>query len=119
MRNEARIERRQHERLTLPNPLRTSIAGNPAHVIDASLGGVGIIHHDGALPRGAEVRIHFLSDDGPITMECEVARTGPNQNLRYHGEEVAWRTGLRIVSIDAESAARLRKLATSRDRDTP
>lgn len=103
-------ERRQYERLSLPNPLRTSIAGTPGHIVDASIGGVGVVHHESALPRGAEVHIQFYSQQGPIKMDCQVARTGPNQNLGYVGEEVAWRTGLRIVSIDAESAARLRRL---------
>ena len=107
---EPQSERRQHQRFSLPQPLRTSIAGTPGHVIDASIGGVGVVHYERALPCGAACRIHFYSKIGPITMDCEVARTGPNQNLSPTNEDGAWRTGLKIVSIDSASAARLRRL---------
>lgn len=103
-------ERRQHDRLTLSEPLRTSIAGVPGHVVDASVGGVGIIHYERALPRGTECRVRFYSQTGPITVTCEVARTGAHQQQVPMGDDTAWHTGLRIVSIDVESGARLRRL---------
>lgn len=68
------------------------------------------MHFERALRRGEECRIHFYTSHGPVTMECQVARTGPNQNLGHFSDEGAWRTGLQIVSIDSESAARLRRL---------
>ena len=107
---ELQLERRRDERSSLQRPLRTSLAGTPGHVIDASISGLGVMHHERALPKGAECRVHFYSQHGPITLQCEVARTGPNQDLGVIGDEGAWRTGLRIVSIDPESAARLRRL---------
>src|SRR5215210_1140361 len=98
-------DRRQHERLSLSQPLRTSIAGVPGHVVDASIGGIGIIHHQDALPRGMECRVYFYSQAGAITLTCEVARTGRHQTQVPISDDAAWHTGLRIVSIDAESDA--------------
>lgn len=103
-------ERREHERLTLAQPIRTSIAGVPGHVVDASVGGVGIIHYEPALPAGTECRVHFYSQAGAITVTCKVARTGPHQQLVPLGDGAAWHTGMRIVSMDAESDARMRRL---------
>lgn len=103
-------ERRQHERLSLAQPLRTSIAGVPGHVVDASVGGVGVIHYEHALAPGTECRVHFYSQAGAITLNCEVARTGHHQNLVPVSDDAAWHTGLRIVSMDPESGARLRRL---------
>src|SRR5436190_8882441 len=37
-------ERRRHERVSIPQPIRTSIAGVPGHLIDASVGGVALMH---------------------------------------------------------------------------
>lgn len=112
-RPEPKLDRRRYARLPLQQPLRTSVAGTPAHVIDASLGGVGVLHHECALEPGATCRIHFYSQYGPITLDCRVARTAPNQNLGRLGEEGAWRSGLEIVAVDQESAARLRWLMVS------
>jgi hypothetical protein len=103
-------ERRRHERVSIPQPIRTSIAGVPGHLIDASVGGVALMHQQSALPRGAECRLVFYSQYGPITIDCEVARTAPNLDMGASRDTGAWRTGLRIVSIDAESDARLRHL---------
>lgn len=106
-------ERRRHERVSLPQPLRTSIAGAPAHVVDASIGGVGVLHHKVELAPEARYRLLFYSQAGPITLECEFARTAPNQTIGPAAEEGAWRTGLKIVSIDPESEARLHLLVST------
>lgn len=103
-------ERRRNERVSLPQPLRTSIAGAAAHVIDASTGGVGVMHQRADLSPATQYRLLFYSQYGPITFDCECARTAPNQTIGDGVEEGAWCTGLRIVSIDSESAARLRRL---------
>ena len=105
-------ERRRHERVSLPQPLRTSIAGAPAHVVDASIGGVGVLHHRLELQHDTRYRLLFYSQYGPITLECEFARTIPNQTLGAAADEGAWRTGLKIISIDSESEARLHHLVT-------
>lgn len=68
------------------------------------------MHQEKALSAGEECRVVFYSPHGPITLNCEVARTGPNQALGTISGDGAWRTGLKIVSMDAESGARLRRL---------
>jgi hypothetical protein len=97
--------------VNLAQPIRTSIGGAAAHVIDASIGGVGVLHHQRALPEGARCRLLFHSEFGPIVLDCEVTRTASNQKVGDSADEKhAWQTGLKIVSADPESDARLRTL---------
>lgn len=103
--------RRRYERVSLPQPIRTSIGGAVAHVIDVSVGGVGVLHHQKALPEGAQCKLLFHSQFGPIVLRCEVSRTAPNQKFGDSVDEKnAWQTGLTIVSAEPESDARLRRL---------
>jgi hypothetical protein len=104
----------------IPQPIRTSVEGRAAHVIDASIGGVGLLHHDKALPPGAPCRVLFHSDFGAITLFCEVARTAPNQAVGPTSTDtVAWQTGLKIIAADPESLERLRKLVLASKPATP
>ncbi len=97
-------ERRRFERFGLLHPVRTSVGRSPAYVIDASIAGLGVMHHDPAPSVGASCRLMFHSDFGAITLECEVVRTAADRNGG------AFQTGLRIVAADPESEAHLRAL---------
>ncbi len=103
--------RRRYERVNIPQPIRTSVDGKGAHVVDASIGGVGLLHYDKSVPPGAPCRVLFHSEFGPITLFCEVARTAPNHETESTSSgNVAWQTGLKIVAADPESVERLRRL---------
>ncbi len=97
-------DRRRFDRFGLPHPVRTSVGKSPAYVIDASIAGLGVMHHDPAPAVGAACRLMFHSEFGPITLDCEVVRTAADRNGG------AFQTGLRIVAADDESEARLRAL---------
>jgi PilZ domain-containing protein len=113
-------DRRRHERVSLPQPIRTSIGGAVGHVIDASIGGVGVLHHQRALPEGAHCKLLFHSQFGPIALHCEVSRTAPNQKFGDSMDEKnAWQTGLKIVSAEPESDARLRRLVMALAAERP
>lgn len=96
-------ERRRFERFGIPRPIRTSIASQPAYVVDASISGLGVLHHRPAPPLGSPCRLMFYSEYGPITLECEIVRSVPA------GEET-FQSGMRIMAADEQSEARLRML---------
>jgi hypothetical protein len=102
-------DRRRYERVNLDQPIQTSMGSASAHVIDASISGLGVLHHKQSLPVGTRCRLNFQSDFGTITLECEVRRTGPDPQSSTAANE-SWQTGLQIVDADPESAASLRKL---------
>lgn len=97
-------ERRRFERFGIPRPLRTSVGASPAYVVDASISGIGVLHHQPVPPVGSSCRLMFHSEYGPITLECEIVRTVPA------GGETAFQSGMRIVAADEQSEARLRTL---------
>jgi len=97
-------ERRRFERFGIPRPLRTSVGKAPAYVVDASISGIGVLHHQAVPPVGSSCRLMFHSEYGPITLECEIVRTVPA------GSEAAFQSGMRIVAADEQSEARLRTL---------
>jgi hypothetical protein len=97
-------DRRRFERFGLSHPVRTSVGKSPAYVIDASIAGLRVMHHDPVPPVGDSCRLMFHSDFGSITLECEIVRTSTDRNGG------AFQTGMRIVAADHESEGRLRAL---------
>jgi len=95
-------ERRRFDRYPVPQPIRTSVGASPAYVVDASIAGIGLMQHATAPSVGSVCRVMFHSDFGPITLDCEVARSGVKDGTIQ--------TGLRIVAADEQSDARLRML---------
>jgi hypothetical protein len=97
-------ERRRFDRFSLPHPIRTSVGASPAYVIDASIAGIGVLQNEPAPAPGTSCRLMFHSEFGPITLQCEIARSAGDRNSG------TFQTGLRIVAADDESEARLRML---------
>jgi hypothetical protein len=100
-------ERRRFERFGIPQPIRTSMGSSPAYVVDASIAGIGVLHHQPAPPPGSACRLMFYSEFGPITLECQVVRSTADEAGK---DEKTFQTGMRIVAADEESEARLRTL---------
>jgi hypothetical protein len=98
-------ERRRFDRFAIPQPIRTSLGSSPAYVVDASISGLGVLQHAEAPKVGSTCRLMFHSEFGPITLECEVARSAEKDGTIQ--------TGLRIVAADSQSDARLRTLVMS------
>ena len=98
-------ERRRFDRFSIPQPIRTSLGASPAYVVDASISGIGVLQHAEAPKVGSTCRLMFHSEFGPITLECEVARSAVKDGTIQ--------TGLRIVAADTQSDARLRTLVMS------
>ena len=109
-------ERRRYERFDVPQPLRTSVGTSPAYVVDASISGIGVLHHQPAPHVGTACRLMFYSEFGPITLECEIVRSGPDRAERVTSGDNAMHTGLRIIAADDASEARLRSMIFSLSR---
>lgn len=100
-------ERRRFERFGIPHPIRTSVGSSPAYVVDASIAGIGVLHHQPAPGVGSSCRLMFYSEFGPITLQCEIVRTTPAI------DQATFQSGMRILAADSESEARLRMLVMS------
>jgi PilZ domain-containing protein len=95
-------DRRRHQRVTLPQPIRAAIGPIRVYVLDASVGGMRVAHQ-AALPHPGEFcRIEVPSQLGPICLDCEVVRTTTDKNL--------FQSALEIIAADRQSAERLRNI---------
>jgi PilZ domain-containing protein len=103
-------ERRRFDRFAMPEPIRTAVGSMPAYIVDASISGIGVLHHNPAPPIGAPCRLRFSSEFGPITLECQIVRTAADRRSQTPEDETTFQTGLRIVAADDESDGRLRQL---------
>ena len=94
-------ERRRFHRVHLQHPIRAFAGPVAAQLIDASIGGVCVLHESPLPAVGTTCRVMFQSEFGPISIDCEVVYTEHSQ--RYH-------TGLRVLAADRQSQERLREM---------
>ncbi len=103
-------DRRRFQRIRPPQPVRGTVGFAHIYVLDASLGGFGVLHEN-ILPSPGDIcRVEISSELGPITLDCEVVRTvhhTPQQNA--FGKPL-FQSGLRVVAADHQSALRLRSM---------
>lgn len=95
-------ERRKFRRVTLPEPIRGTIAGMLVYVLDASPGGIQIAHRTDLPSPGGFCRLDIQSNLGPLKLDCQVVRTTNDSTLHH--------TGLSIIAADRQSIERLRSL---------
>lgn len=99
-------DRRRFQRIRPPQPLPGSVGRARVYVLDASLGGVAILHENSLPMPGDICRVEIQSDMGPIILDCEVVRTVPHSGATKPLSE----SGLRVVAADHQSAQRLRTM---------
>src|SRR4051794_27250632 len=99
-------DRRRFQRIRPPQPIPGSVGRARIYVLDASIGGVGVLHENSLPMPGDICRVEIQSDMGPIILDCEVVRTSPHS---AGGKPLA-QSGMRIVAADHQSAQRLRTL---------
>lgn len=102
------IERRRHRRVKVTRPLRATIAGTPVYVLDASIGGVRILH-TAQFSEGLNCRMEIPSEYGPISLDCRIVRTTATLSRRVIADPL-FQSGLTILAADRQSTERLRAL---------
>ncbi len=100
-------ERRQFKRVRLLQPIRASVGRRAVYVLDGSPGGFGLLHRGALPPPGSSFRIVLHLAGGPIATECEVVRTAPQVS---NGKDEFFRSGVKIIAADDESAEMLRSV---------
>lgn len=108
-------ERRRHRRIRLRTPIRGSVGASRVYVMDGSVDGIGIAHEGALPPPGSICRIDLASDWGLIRVDCEVIRTVANrvEQTQTHTRKPVYRSGVRIVVMDHQSAQRLETMIES------
>jgi hypothetical protein len=103
-------DRRRFQRIRPPAPIRGAVGTARVYVLDASLGGVSVLHEN-VLPTPGDIcRVEILSDMGPITLDCEVVRTVQHTTGQNGFSKPLCQSGLRVVAADHQSAQRLRTM---------
>lgn len=106
----AREERRRHQRITLPAPLRGVVGAVRVFVVDVSLGGIRIAHQEPLSKAGTSCTVRFEGNAGAIVLPCVVVRTVIHREARHAGDRVVYHSGLQIVAEDRWAVQPLRDL---------
>ncbi len=102
-------ERRRVQRVRLLQPLKASVDGVKAFVVDISLAGVRVMHQDDLGLTARECTLRTEWDSHPLVLRCRVVRTTLHQAANASGRGL-YHSGMTIVSASEMSAMTLRKL---------
>ncbi|HVE72253.1 MAG TPA: PilZ domain-containing protein [Thermoanaerobaculia bacterium] len=102
-------ERRRVQRVRLPQPLRATVDGVKAFIVDISLTGVRVMHQDELGSGPTECRLRAEWDGFPFELRCTVVRTTLHQAANATGRSL-YHSGMIIVSASDTSMLTLRKL---------
>ena len=100
-------ERRRQPRVVLTKPVLATVDSMPVFILDASTGGLRVVHRSQLPKSGAVCRLDVPSESGPITLDCAVVHT-TIQHATAAAEQL-YSTGLKFVSPNDE-AKRLHEL---------
>ena len=104
------LERRSVQRVRLQQPLRASIDGARVFIVDLSLRGLRVLHHEdiGRVAEPCMVRCEW--DGRRIELQCEIVRTTIFRAADSVSARTLYHSGLSIVSTVGASALALRRL---------
>ena len=103
-------ERRRVQRVRLPQPLRATIDGTRAFIVDVSLRGLRVMHQDeiGLVDSKCVVRAEW--DGRPLELHCSVVRTALHRSADSTGSRATYHSGLVITRAVGVSSVTLRRL---------
>jgi hypothetical protein len=103
-------ERRRVQRVRLPQPLRATVDGTRAFIVDVSLRGLRIMHQDeiGLVASKCVVRAEW--DGRPLELHCSIVRTSLHRSADATGSRATYHSGLIITRAVGVSSVTLRRL---------
>lgn len=103
-------ERRRVQRVRLPQPLRATIGGVRAFIVDISLSGLRVMHQDeiGGVDTTCVVRAEW--DGRALELHCSILRTSLHKSADASGGRATYHSGLTINRAAGVSNITLRRL---------
>jgi hypothetical protein len=103
-------ERRRVQRVRLPQPLRATIDGVRAFLVDVSLRGLRVMHQEeiGRVDSKCVVRSEW--DGRPMELHCSIVRTSLHRSADNAGNRATYHSGLTITRAVGVSSVTLRRL---------
>ncbi len=103
-------ERRRVQRVSLPQPLRTTIDGTRAFIVDISVRGLRVLHQDEIGRVAASCRVRSEWDGCPLELHCSIMRTALHRSADKSGARATYHSGLEITRAVGVSRVTLRRL---------
>ncbi len=103
-------ERRRVQRVRLPQPLRATIDGVRAFVVDISLRGLRVMHQDEIGRVESECTLRAEWDGRPLELQCSIVRTALHKSSDGSGSRATYHSGLTIRRAVGVSSVTLRRL---------
>jgi hypothetical protein len=103
-------ERRRVQRVGLPQPLKATVDGVRAFIVDISLRGIRVMHQDeiGGVQSKCIVRAEW--DGRPMELHCSIVRTALHRSADGRNSRATYHSGLVITRAVGVSSVTLRRL---------
>lgn len=103
-------ERRRVQRVRLPQPLKATVDGTRAFIVDVSLRGLRVMHQDeiGLIASKCIVRSEW--DGRALELHCSIVRTALHRSSTDGGGRATYHSGLVITRAVGVSSVTLRRL---------
>ncbi|HYC91644.1 MAG TPA: PilZ domain-containing protein, partial [Thermoanaerobaculia bacterium] len=102
-------ERRRVQRVNLAQPLRASIDGTRAFILDISLRGIRVLHQDDLGPLSHSCLVRTEWDGIPLELRCNIVRTALHRAADANGRSL-YHSGLSIDEMVGVSGIALKQL---------
>lgn len=103
-------ERRRVQRVRLTQPLRATIDGTRAFLVDVSLQGLRVLHQDEIGSVAAPCLVRAEWDGSPLELHCSIVRTALHRSADSAGTRATYHSGLTITRASGISGVTLRRL---------
>lgn len=102
-------DRRQYQRISLPQPMSSMVGDVSAYILDISLTGARVVHQN-PLPAGADLRLEFQWQGRPLKFVCEIIGTEQSERQTRYGAQTLYYTGLTFIRDLGDSTSVLKQV---------
>jgi hypothetical protein len=103
-------ERRRVQRVRLTQPLKATIDGTRAFIVDVSLRGLRVMHQDEIGTVASKCIVRSDWDGRPLELHCSIVRTALHRSSSEGGGRATYHSGLTITRAVGVSSVTLRRL---------
>lgn len=102
-------DRRQFQRITLTQPMVSTVSDVSAYILDVSVTGLRVVHQH-PLPATRDLRLEFQWQGRPMKFVCEIIGTEQTERQTRYGKQILYYTGLTFIRDLGDSTGVLKDM---------
>lgn len=102
-------DRRRYQRITLTQPVSSTVGDVSAYIVDISIDGARVVHQN-PLHALSDLRLEFQWEGRPLKFVCEIIGTEQTERQTRYGKQTLFYTGLTFVRDLGDSTTVLKQM---------